>query len=202
MSYFGVLSLGLILGCPALACKCPALSVASGLNPGSAVFVGKVQEIYPARTAEDYVKLLVGKEAKLPLVDSQENVRRAREAMLRIWKDALNDDEAKRFTAEASSLDKLNPFPDVYGVVPRRVRLQVIERFSGTTAREIEIYTGLGGGDCGVDFIVGKKFLVFADLESRRWGTGVCSGTKETRYAAEKLRTLRARRLQNHSHHN
>ena len=42
----------------------------------------------------------------------------------------------------------------------RRVRLEVIELFRGPAASTVDVYTGLGGGDCGYDFVAGGTYLI------------------------------------------
>src|SRR5215471_6995865 len=37
----------------------------------------------------------------------------------------------------------------------RRVRLAIAEAFSGVSGNEVEVTTGVGGGDCGYDFVIG-----------------------------------------------
>lgn len=44
----------------------------------------------------------------------------------------------------------------------RRVQLKVEEPFKGVAARNVVLYTGWGGGDCGYMFGRGARYLVYA----------------------------------------
>lgn len=53
------------------------------------------------------------------------------------------------------------------------------------TTKEGSIYTGLGNGDCGYNFIVGNEYIVFCKLReltltNRFYYTDVCSLTRES----------------------
>ncbi len=59
-----------------------------------------------------------------------------------------------------------------------QVSLGVSRSYRGVQDKNIQVRTGLGGGDCGFDFEVGKQYLVFASKdESGRLSTGICDGT-------------------------
>lgn len=78
----------------------------------------------------------------------------------------------------------------------RIVRVQVDQVLSGVAAgqTEIEILTGLGGGDCGSTFHIGKDFIVYAYAGSDgRLSTNMCSRTRPLEEAAEDLEYLRAK---------
>jgi hypothetical protein len=58
------------------------------------------------------------------------------------------------------------------------VSFDVSRSYSGQQGKKVELRTGLGGGDCGVPFEVGKQYLVYAwKDESGKLSTGICSGT-------------------------
>ena len=82
----------------------------------------------------------------------------------------------------------------LYWDTPRRVRFQLLERFSGPAVENFELFTGMGGGDCGIGFKKGELWLVFAhrNSPSGRWSTQVCSRTRLLSYAVQDLATLRA----------
>ena len=62
----------------------------------------------------------------------------------------------------------------------RRVHFVVTEAFSGVTTREIDITTGVGGGDCGYAFALDQEYLVYAYKEADgTLGTGICSPTRK-----------------------
>ncbi len=53
---------------------------------------------------------------------------------------------------------------------------------------EIEIVTGLGGGDCGYAFRQGEDYVVYADKNrDGRLETGICSRTRPSRQAAQDI---------------
>ena len=50
--------------------------------------------------------------------------------------------------------------------------------YKGSQQNRVEVETGLGGGDCGFPFELGKRYLVYASKEdSGRLSTGICSAT-------------------------
>ena len=73
----------------------------------------------------------------------------------------------------------------------RRVRLQVIELFWGPAASTVDVYTGLGGGDCGYDFVAGGTYLIYASESSGRYQTHSCMRTRPLEQATEDLAYLR-----------
>jgi hypothetical protein len=60
---------------------------------------------------------------------------------------------------------------------PRRATFQVTEAFLGVSGDRIEIFTGMGGGDCGYEFRVGDDYIVYARFRDGRLTTGVCNRT-------------------------
>jgi hypothetical protein len=82
----------------------------------------------------------------------------------------------------------------VNGSDRRRVHLRVGERFIGLqpTESEVDVYTGLGGGDCGYPFAIGETYFVFAyKLQDGRLGTERCTVTKPVLKAAGELGYMR-----------
>jgi hypothetical protein len=58
------------------------------------------------------------------------------------------------------------------------VSFDVSRSYSGQQEKKVELRTGMGGGDCGYPFEVGKQYLVYAGKdESGQLSTGICSGT-------------------------
>jgi hypothetical protein len=58
------------------------------------------------------------------------------------------------------------------------VSFDVSRSYSGQQEKRVELRTGMGGGDCGYPFEVGKQYLVYAGKdESGQLSTGICSGT-------------------------
>lgn len=62
----------------------------------------------------------------------------------------------------------------------RLVRLTVDQPIRGMQATEVDVLTGLGGGDCGYGFKIGQRYLVYAyrDEKDRRLSTSICSRTR------------------------
>lgn len=76
----------------------------------------------------------------------------------------------------------------------RRVRFVIEEVFRGVDGTEVEVTTGMGGGDCGYGFEVGESYLVYAyGAASGRPATGICTRTAPASAAASDLAYLRAR---------
>ena len=79
---------------------------------------------------------------------------------------------------------------------PKRVvRMQIAEVLTGVDPgqKEIEILTGMGGGDCGYSFQSGVDYIVYAYKNSEgRLETGICSRTRPLTQAAEDVAYLRA----------
>jgi hypothetical protein len=84
----------------------------------------------------------------------------------------------------------------------RRVTLEVLEKFRGDSllvpregASAVEVFTGQGSGDCGIDFKQGGDYLVFATASKDAPAllqTGLCNRTRELSRAQEDLPYLRA----------
>ncbi|HEX8148706.1 MAG TPA: carboxypeptidase regulatory-like domain-containing protein [Pyrinomonadaceae bacterium] len=76
----------------------------------------------------------------------------------------------------------------------RRVfKFTVLQPFSGVAGTEVEVSTGLGGGDCGYGFKRGETYLVYAygGRDGRALATGICTRTRPVSEAAEDLEFLR-----------
>jgi hypothetical protein len=77
----------------------------------------------------------------------------------------------------------------------RVVRIQIAEVLTGVDPgqKEIEILTGMGGGDCGYAFQSGMDYIVYAYKNSEgRLETGICSRTRPLTQAADDMAYLRA----------
>src|SRR5688572_25515685 len=61
----------------------------------------------------------------------------------------------------------------------RLVRLSLDEMFRGVEGAQVEIVTGLGGGDCGFDFKQAQQYLVYGIESEGKLYTGSCTPTKE-----------------------
>jgi len=76
----------------------------------------------------------------------------------------------------------------------RTIRIQVGQALSGIAPgqKEVEIATGMGGGDCGYPFQAGADYVVYAYQNAEgRLETGICSRTRPTAQAAEDLQYFR-----------
>ncbi len=63
--------------------------------------------------------------------------------------------------------------PDVYSV---KVRFKIEKSWNKNNLKEIIISTGKGGGDCGYEFVVGKRYLVYAYGDDKL-NTNICTRT-------------------------
>jgi len=73
---------------------------------------------------------------------------------------------------------------------PRAVKFSVEQAYSGVTGTEIEVFTGRGGGDCGVRFKAGQRYLVYAYRYQDKLTTSICTRTKPFSQATEDLAFL------------
>ena len=76
----------------------------------------------------------------------------------------------------------------------KKVLFDVNEIWKGTDESQIIIQTGLGGGDCGIDFQVGEEYLVYA-RDSSMYGdeylsTGICDRTTSALTSNEDFEVL------------
>lgn len=74
--------------------------------------------------------------------------------------------------------------------VPRGVKFSVEQAYSGVTGTEIEVFTGRGGGDCGVGFRTGQRYLVYAYRYKDKLTTSICTRTRPFAQATEDLAFL------------
>ena len=72
------------------------------------------------------------------------------------------------------------------------VKMLVEDTFRGSLGgNDVEILTGMGGGDCGYGFEKGKKYLVYASEHRGRLYAGICSRTRPLIEATEDLAYFR-----------
>jgi len=64
--------------------------------------------------------------------------------------------------------------PNAYSV---EVKFEIVKSWKNEFKDAVSITTGLGGGDCGYEFEVGKKYLVYADGEKNKLRTNICTRT-------------------------
>ena len=71
----------------------------------------------------------------------------------------------------------------------RLIHFAVDRTFRDVASTEVEVITGLGGGDCGYDFRVGGQYLVYAYRNAdNKLATGICSRTRLLSEASEDLK--------------
>jgi hypothetical protein len=68
---------------------------------------------------------------------------------------------------------------------------EVSEVYRGQVGTSAYVQTGLGGGDCGINFKEGELYLVYALRDGSTLYTGICSRTQPLKFAAEDLEYLR-----------
>ncbi|MFL6230086.1 MAG: carboxypeptidase regulatory-like domain-containing protein [Pyrinomonadaceae bacterium] len=78
--------------------------------------------------------------------------------------------------------------------IPQRVaRFNVEEPFRGVAGATVEVTTGAGGGDCGYNFRVGARYIVYAYAgEGGKLSTGICTATKPLERAGAELEFARS----------
>ncbi|MDQ3713249.1 MAG: hypothetical protein M3388_13665 [Acidobacteriota bacterium] len=64
--------------------------------------------------------------------------------------------------------------PNAYSV---EVKFKVVKSWKNELKDAASITTGRGGGDCGFEFEVGKKYLVYTDGDKNNLRTNICTRT-------------------------
>lgn len=98
------------------------------------------------------------------------------------------------FTARVTGSSQVNVEDGDFKYTRRLVRLIVEERFRGDVESvETEVVTGWGGGDCGYEFKMGERYIVYAhrDEKDRRLHTSICTRTRPLSEAADDLAFMR-----------
>ena len=123
--------------------------------------------------------------------DRPPSVQRMRTFMLHFWRDTFSPAEKERIM-KAKSVDDLESAVGSFWMTPRRVRFRISEAFAGPKIDPFVLYTGLGRGDCGVDFKAGESWLVDAYRDDAgRWIARICSVTLPEPQAAAVLSAIR-----------
>jgi hypothetical protein len=78
--------------------------------------------------------------------------------------------------------------------LPRIFTFSVEQTFLGLQTREIEVSTGMGSSDCGYDFKLGTRYLIYAFgyTKNHRLTTSTCSRTRPFTDASEDLEFFRS----------
>lgn len=95
------------------------------------------------------------------------------------------------FSGEVTRIKDNNGLFGGYG---KTVIFKVKETWKGINETEVAIATGSGGGDCGIEFVVGKEYLVYASVSDiygdKSLTSVICDPTKELGIAAEDIDIL------------
>jgi hypothetical protein len=155
-------------------------------NDGSrAIFIGKVEEVYPSGFAA-YTAAI----RSLPRDRKWTQVDAYREAYLSIWKGKISPEDEARLR-DAKTFAQLQPFKGATSWYPIRVRLSVQERFFNALDPLIDLVVE-SGGDCDTAFEKNETYLVYATGNGAVWGVGACSRTTRLEGAVDDLNLLRA----------
>jgi len=73
---------------------------------------------------------------------------------------------------------------------PMAFKFSVEQAYLGVAGSEVEIFTGRGGGDCGVTFETGQRYLVYAYRYKDKLSTSICTRTKSFNKASEDIEFL------------
>lgn len=73
---------------------------------------------------------------------------------------------------------------------PLAFKFAVEHSYLGVDGTEVEVFTGRGGGDCGVSFRTGERYLVYAYGSENKLSTSICSRTTHYVRATEDLAFL------------
>jgi hypothetical protein len=95
------------------------------------------------------------------------------------------------FSGEVTGKKENSRLSGGYG---KTVYFKVNETWKGINETEVAISTGSGGGDCGIAFVEGKKYLVYASISDmygdKSLTSIICSRTTELGNAAEDIDIL------------
>lgn len=73
---------------------------------------------------------------------------------------------------------------------PVKYKFSVEQAYEGVHGTQIEVFTGLGGGDCGFPFQPGRRYLVYAYRKKEKLVTSSCSRTSLFEAAKEDVAFL------------
>ena len=201
MSRLLVIIICLFFPVAALACKCvprgPLCADTPNLNdPRRAIFAGRVVEVTPSWKAEDYYKAFGLLDDDEDPTDEDLDLEEAKAQFLKFWQEVMPEALVGQIKAARTFEEMEQSLEDHKWEPEKRARFEVMERFSKHEEKTFEIYTGVGGGDCGVDFVKGEEWLVFTykDNASGKWSASVCDRSELLRSAKAELLTLRSLR--------
>jgi hypothetical protein len=98
------------------------------------------------------------------------------------------------FAGTVRSIESFELVGGEFPITRKRVTFGVIERYRNVAeVGTLDVSTGAGGGDCGVGFTVGERYLVYASRrESGELTVSICSRTNLLADAAEDVEFLRS----------
>jgi hypothetical protein len=73
---------------------------------------------------------------------------------------------------------------------PLAFKFTVEHSYLGVDGTAVEVFTGRGGGDCGLPFRIGERYLVYAYRYENKLSTSICSRTTPYNRATEDLAFL------------
>ena len=94
------------------------------------------------------------------------------------------------FAGTAVSMRRVGPGDPQAEHNVRVFKFSVDQTYLGVEGTEIEIHTGANGGDCGYDFTIGERYLVYATVYEKKLATSICTRTKPFAKASEDLAFL------------
>jgi hypothetical protein len=164
----------LLVGACAWACQCaPPPPGAVAPNPAvcnslpdlsredQAIFVGTVTDVYP-KSPEHMLKLWEGFLGK-PVVEDgpAPTLAEMKRIVVGMWRQTLSAFEIRQVLSAHSEEDLEAIVDHALGwEMAKRVRLRVSEAFTSGLGEDFELFTGMGGGDCGIQFEEGQSYLV------------------------------------------
>lgn len=84
----------------------------------------------------------------------------------------LNEFQGAIFIGEVIKIRKVMPANDDWPLLEVIVRVE--RSWRGAGRKEVFIYTGVGGGDCGVPYVKGQRYFFFAQAVGGRLRTDIC----------------------------
>lgn len=76
------------------------------------------------------------------------------------------------------------------GITRRAVTFDVISSWKGASQAQLVVYTAMDSAMCGVDFEVGKRYLVYTSGDEANPNTGLCDRTKLLTVSGEDIAKL------------
>ncbi len=103
---------------------------------------------------------------------SEKDPRKIRESVRRFY---LKEFKGALFTGTVLKIEKVqNKIDDDRYVLESKVTIEVEKHWIGVSNPTIVLYTGVGGGDCGVSFEVGQKYFFNPQYIQGRLSSTIC----------------------------